>query len=101
MIGCKKCEPSLPWSVMRFVRAYKPKFRDILVRFLQERRERCGTLRDRDVFECVGMAYEVFESEMSSRVAFPAPDAKTVELAIQQAKTGEGQTIQEILNELS
>jgi len=95
------CEQSLPPGVLRYVRAFKPRFRDILLRFLNEKRKIVGTMEDKDIFECIAMAYEVLESDISTRVVFPSPDVKTVELARAQAKTGEGRTIREILNGLS
>ena len=94
------CETELPYAALRFVRAYKPRFRELILRFLREKQVAKPTLLIEDIQECIAMAYEVLETDMRGRVDFPSPDLETAELARQQAREGKGCTIQEFLDEL-
>lgn len=94
------CKTPLPFSVLRWVRAFGPRMQAGLVKSLKKRQEEKGTLSAQDVGECISIAWDMLEADVESRLEFPPPDALRVKLARQQAQEGRGCTIDEILNEL-
>ncbi len=100
MESCKKCESALPFSALRFVRSYQPRFRKLVVKFLQTKQANKSDLRIEDVQECIAMAYEVFTDDVGGQVAIPELDQDMTLAAIRDYRNGRYQTIQEILDEL-
>ncbi len=97
MVDCT-CKPTLsPWA-LRYVRAYKPRFRNLMLKFLREKQSEHGTLCIGDIQQCIAMVFDVMEDDMSLRVALPDPDTKTMETAIEDYRAGRKRTIQDILN---
>jgi len=94
------CKGTLPYSVLRWVRAFGPRMQAGLTRVLQERQTAKGNLSAQDVAECIGMTWAMLEADVESRVKFPAPDAAMVARAQQAAREGRGRNIDEILNGL-
>ena len=95
-----ECRGTLPYSVLRWVRAFGPRMQAGLVRVLRERQTAKGTLSAQDVAECIGMTWAMLEADVESRLEIPAPDAAMVARAKQAAKDGRGCTIDGILNGL-
>ena len=94
------CNTTLPYSVLRWIRAYRPRHRAIIARLLQDRQEGGRALTAQDIAECVGLALEVMEAEVESRVELPAPDMEMVNASLQAARENRGSTIDEILDAL-
>jgi hypothetical protein len=90
----------LPYSVLRWVRNYRPKLRSAIVRQLREIHESGRAITTDDISNCVGLSLDLLEAEMESCVALPPPDAATVEVALQEAREGKGRNIDQILAEL-
>jgi hypothetical protein len=75
--------------------------RTAILRLLQDRMASGNDISQQDIFDCIGVACEMLEIEIESRVALPQPDTKTIEAAQEAAREGRGSTIDEILNGLS
>ncbi|MCG2682592.1 MAG: hypothetical protein L6306_03145 [Planctomycetales bacterium] len=101
MVLCRN-ENKLPQAALRFVRAYKPRFRNLMLRFLREKQQSGqNTWRIEDIQECIAMAYEVFEADVVGHIPLPEPDMATVNQAIEDYRNGRHRTTQEILDGLS
>ncbi len=94
------CNTPLPYHVLRWIRAYRPRMRGVIAGLLQDRQAANQTITAQDIAECIGMAVEMLEAEIQARVELPAPDQKTVEEARQAARENRVSTIDEILHAL-
>ena len=92
------CKGTLPYSVLRYVRAFGPRMRAALVKALEQRQETKDTLTAQDIAECIATAWAMLEADIESCLEFPSPDQNRVDIARKQAQAGEGSTIDEIAN---
>ena len=95
------CESTISPSALRFVRAYKPRFGKLVMKFLEEKAGGDQNLQIQDVQQCIAMAYDVLLADTVDRIELPPPDATTMQTAIEDYRAGLQQTIGEILDELS
>ena len=70
-----ECRGTLPYSVLRWVRAFGPRMQAGLVRVLQDRLTAKGSLSAQDVAECIGMTWAMLEADVESRFLFQPEDA--------------------------
>jgi hypothetical protein len=83
------CNTALPYSVMRWVRSYRPKLRDTITRLLQDRAKSRKTISPQDIFECIGLACEIMGVEIETGVEIPPPELNPVEIGQQSALSPE------------
>lgn len=95
-----ECQERLPYSVLRWVRAFGPRMQRGLMQALRERQAIRTTLSADDMAECIATAWAMLETDVELMTEFPPPDADMVERARQAAGENRGGTIDEIINAL-
>lgn len=95
------CVTPLPFYVLRWVNAFGPRMRNVMVKALQARQATKDRLTIQDMSECIDMAWTLLQADVEMRVQYPPPDSDAVAVALEEARRGEVTTIDEILDELS